>query len=226
MYAAPSFFYLLKSNCSLRWMGILAFSLLPILPLASPVNAQESKENMGIEIKGSLWIEGTAGIMDYRCNIRQLSQAYTLESSENPKAKASDPRNVTLSLTFPVTSFECERESMTRDLYEALKYDSFPTIRYELLKATLPEDSTKTNSSAWIPVQTEGIMEMAGVRENTSFSIKGKVLGNRRYKVKGSKKIHMDTYDIEPPSKMGGLVTADKLLSVHFDVLVELQQLH
>ncbi|MDZ7682885.1 MAG: hypothetical protein U5J63_14515 [Fodinibius sp.] len=73
-------------------------------------------------------------------------------------------------------------------------------------------------------IRTRGIMEIAGVKDTTSIDVQGKLLNEDRFQVKGNKKIHMTTYHIDPPSAMFGLITADKELTVHFDVTVNLSQ--
>ncbi len=206
------------------WQIILSSVLLfaTVMP-ALVCHAQTNMEPLDLKLDGKLWIEGTAGMFDYKCDVQQLSQATRISSTENPRKTIADSQNVDLAFTFPVTSFSCDKESMNEDLYQALKHQSHPTISFRLKHASPAKEDSNTVSSSWTPITTHGIMEMAGVKESTNFSIQGKVLGDQRYQVKGSKQIHMDTYSIEPPSTMGGLVTADKLLSVHFDVEVEVK---
>jgi len=193
-----------------------------ILP-ALACQAQSNMEPLDITMDGNLWIEGEAGMFNYECTIQQLSQASQITSAEKPRATIADSQNVGLAFTIPVTSFSCNKGSITENLYEALKYQSHPTISFRLMEANPKKEIADSLSSSWIPINTHGIMEMAGVQEHTDFPIRGKALGEQRYQVKGHKKIHMDTYSIEPPSTMGGLVTADKVLSVYFDVVVEVK---
>ena len=206
-----------------KWGWKKGFLLIVISMSALICNAQSNLEPMDIKVDGEVWIEGEAGIFDYKCTLQQLSQASDIFSAENPMTTIADSQTVDIAFSFPVTSFSCDKSSINKDLYEALKYQSHPSITFQLMKATPQKEITDTVSSSWIPINTQGTMEMAGVEESTKFAIEGKILGNHRYQVKGSNKIHMDNYSIEPPSTMGGMVTADKILSVHFDVEIELK---
>jgi hypothetical protein len=206
----------------IRALGVTVFLFAIIVP-ALVCNAQSELEPLDIKLDGRVWIEGEAGMFNYKCNLQQLSQASQITSLDNPQKTIADSQNVDLAFRFPVTSFNCNKESINDDLYEALKFESHPTISFQLMAADPRKEVNDTTSSSWIPIHTYGIMEMAGVQENTNFSIKGKVLDKQRYQVKGSKIIHMKKYAIDPPSTIGGLVTADEVLSVHFDVMVEVK---
>jgi hypothetical protein len=77
-------------------------------------------------------------------------------------------------------------------------------------------------SGGWLNVHTRSVKEITGEEDTTAVFVQGKIVNNDRFRVKGSKNIHMDTYNIDPPSKMFGLIRADKNLTVHFDITVSL----
>lgn len=206
-----------------RWSGLVILALaIFIIPIKN--EAQTVQGNISIEQGGQLWIEGSAGIINYQCRAQELSGAGEIENTQNPQSTVKGHGDVHISVALPVTSLDCGKQAMNKDMYSALKSSSYPTIRYTLLYATLDEQPKSDSLSSWMNIRTKGIMEIAGVEDTTTITIQGKVLNDQRFQVKGSKPIHMDTYKIDPPTAMFGLIRASKELSVHFDVTVLLDE--
>ena len=190
-------------------------------PSLSGAQSSSIPGNITIEEGGKVWIDGSAGPVNFQCNAERLSGAGEIENSSNPQATVQGNGQVTISVKLPVKALNCGKRAMNKDMYEALKSERFPTIHYKLLDAHLvdePLDST----NQWMKIRTRGIMEIAGVEDTTSFDVQGKLLSNNRFQVKGSKNIHMDTFRIDPPRAMFGLIKANEKLIVHFNVTVNL----
>ncbi len=205
-----------------RCSGLL-FLLFLILMSTSRSGAQSfNPGNITIEKGGKIWIEGDAGMISYQCSAKELSGVGSINNTENPQntIKGQDG-DVAISVSLPVKALKCGKRAMDKDMYEALKYEQFPTIKYKLLDAKLAESNQDT--TGWMDIRTRGIMEIAGVQDTTSFIIQGKLLSENRFNVKGTQQINMDTYNIDPPSAMFGLIRADKKLSINFDVTVKLK---
>lgn len=200
------------------------FVLLGILTTPGGSEAQSFSDNITIEEGGKIWIEGTAGPVDFSCRAEKLSGRGAIENVQKPKATVTEDGEINISVSLPVKSLNCGKRAMNRDMYGALKAERFPMINYRILEATLTEGTPDalTEIEGWMNIRTRGIMEIAGVQDTTSVFVQGKVLDNNRFQVKGSKEIHMDTYNIDPPSKMFGLIRASEELKVHFDVTVTL----
>lgn len=204
---------------------MLPLALVIMLSNTSRGGAQSLSGDISIEKGGQVWIEGSAGPVDYRCTARQLSGAGEIENRENPQATVTAHGQVQIAVSLPVRSLDCGKRAMNNDMYEALKADKHDAIRYRLLDAVAVNRESRDatpDSSSWMTIRTRGLMEIAGVEDTTTIYVKGKMLSDRRFRVRGSKQLHMDTYNIDPPSAMFGLIRADKRLTVHFDVTVRL----
>lgn len=210
----------------LKWWGVFLKILLIIFTVyVSPGRAQPIWGNISIQKGGQLWIEGSAGIVNYKCRAEKLSGAGEIENTENPQSTVKGHGEVHISVALPVKSLNCGKRAMNQDMYEALKAEEFPTIRYQLLEAKLDENvEAADTTSSWMTIRTLGIMEIAGVQDTTDIYVQGKVLNDNQFQVKGSKQIHMKTYNVEPPRALLGLIRADEELTVHFNVTVRLQE--
>jgi len=207
-----------------RWQFLLLLTPLLILANISQSGAQSYLlENVTIEKGGKVWIEGEAGMISYQCNAENLSGVGRINNSQSTNSLSGVKKkdgDIEISVSLPVETLSCGKRAMDKDMYEALKSDSHPNISYKLLSAHLTDEENDT--TGWMNIHTRGIMEIAGVQDTTSFTVQGKLLSENRFQVKGSKHIHMDTYNIERPTAMLGLIKASKDLSVHFDVIVRL----
>lgn len=221
------------------WVSLLiSISFLAMIPF--PAGAQISPSGaIEIEEGGELWIEGSASIVDYTCHAQQLSGNGNIENTGQPQENVKGHGAVSIAVSIPVRSLECGKRGMNKDMYEALKADTYSSIRYELLDAVLTEDSVEAASvinadsngingnsedNNWMNIKTTGILEIAGVKDTTLVYVKGQLLDEDRFKVKGSKQINMKTYDIKPPTALMGLIKARSDLTVHFNVTVRLRE--
>ncbi|SMO46727.1 hypothetical protein [Fodinibius sediminis] len=204
---------------------LLLFLLL--LPLHGEAQSLAGSGNITIDEGGKLWIKGSAGPVDFSCQARELSGKGNIENTANPTSTVTGDGQVHISISLPVESLDCGKRKMNQDMYGALKEDQHPVITYRLLDASL-EDSVEASSShdEWMRIRTRGVMEIAGVSDTTTVLVEGRIHKGNKFHVKGQKRIHMDTYDIEPPSTMFGLIRAKKTLNVLFDVTVTLSQSH
>ncbi len=203
---------------------LLSAILLIFLPFHA--GAQNNPQGqIKIEEGGKLWISGSATIVDYTCKARELSGNGTIKYKGQPRKNVRESGDVNITVSIPVHSLDCGKKPMNRDMYEALKANSHPNIHYELLDALLV-DSTSANGNegpSWMNIKTTGILEIAGVRDTTEILIRGKITDNNRFRVKGSKHISMDTFNIDPPTALLGLIKANKELTVKFDVAVRIK---
>lgn len=205
---------------------LLAVSLLALSPF--PAGAQIVPQGtIEIEEGGELWIEGSASIVDYTCIAEQLSGNGNIENTNRPQENVKGHGMVAITVSIPVTSLNCGKRAMNKDMYEALKADRFSTINFTLLEADLVETvSAATASGAvekWMNIRTTGILEIAGVKDTTDVIVNGRVINEDRFRVKGSKQISMKRFDIKPPTALLGLIKASSELTVHFDVTVRLK---
>jgi len=198
--------------------AVLILAWLPGRAQIAPKGAIEIEEG------GKLWITGSASVVDYTCRAEQLSGNGNIENASEPQQNIKGHGAVSIRVSVPVKSLECGKRAMNNDMYEALKADKYPSIHYQLLNATLV-DSNRASSKeerGWMNIKTTGVLEIAGVQDTTQVFVQGKLLSEDRFRVRGSKGVSMNTYDIKPPTALLGLIKASSELTVNFDVTVRL----
>ena len=208
---------------SKRW-PLLAAGLLMLFPLLGTAQTPGGPGSIEIEEGGQIWIEGSASIVDYTCSANEPSGNGSIENVKQPQENVKGDGSVSVVVSIPVEALSCGKKAMDKDLYNALKVKEHPQIQYALLEANLSESqpSITDDEGEWMNIITHGILTIAGVSDTTRVNVKGRLLSDNRFRVKGSKQVHMDTFHIDPPTAMLGLIKADKELEVFFDVTVRL----
>lgn len=219
-------YYFIAGNLPIfLWVSIAALISLPAVS-PFPAGAQTSLQGaIVIEEGGQLWLEGSTTVTGYTCRAKRLSGNGSIENTGDPLENIKGRAGVSVSVSIPVYSFDCGKKAMNRDMYEALKAEQHPYIRYKLLDAALADSAASPTGQKedWMPIKTTGVLEIAGVQDTTSLFVQGKLSSKRRFRVRGSKQLNMKRFDIEPPTALLGLIKAKSKLTVHFDVTVQLK---
>lgn len=114
-----------------------------------------------------------------------------------------------LSFAMPAASLKSDKSSMDKNAYKALKTDKYAAIKYDLTSATVAPDGT---------IQCAGRLTLAGVTLDEPLQANAKINADQSITVKGSKKISMKKYSIDPPSFMMGTVKTGNDVTISFEL--------
>ncbi|WEK34114.1 MAG: YceI family protein [Candidatus Pseudobacter hemicellulosilyticus] len=178
--------------------------LVAVLVLQTIAFAGFAQEKYHAKDKVTLTVSGTSTMHDW-----------TMKSSKG-EANAVFTVNGTsvtgctfLSFVTPSESLKSEKSSMDKNAYKALKTSSAPTLSFNLTSATVAADGT---------VKAQGKLSLAGTTLATELVGVAKVNADKSITVKGSKKISMKEYSIDPPSFMMGAVKTGNDVTVAFEI--------
>ncbi len=200
----------LKSNYIL-----IAALLVIVVSLTYVVKAQDSSRIRYVTLPGSkLWFEGTSNIDEFTCSTHQVNGFAEIFNDQklNPGSLKKDKVIVTVL----VHTLDCGKDMMNEDMYNAMKADKFPDIKYELIEAHL---SPKPDSTNWFSMQTHGALYIAGEKNVVDIKFKVEKLTNGNFRLLGGIPLSMLDYGIVPPTHFFGLIKANKNLIVRFDLI-------
>jgi len=161
-----------------------------------------------------LWIEGRSNVNEFRC------QAATYDTMVSAPAAEDDTLDVEVDID--VKGFDCGKRRMNRDLHETLLSDTHPKISFEYTRTV--ELSYDENRDLY-QLEVIGNLTVAGHTKIIQFPMQAVVLENGTLKATGQTELRMTDYNVEPPRALLGMVRVDDLLSVHFELLVSLNNL-
>lgn len=154
----------------------------------------------------NLTVNGTSTLHDWEMKTSKIACTATFTFYED-----GDLGGLTqLNFTMPAESLKSERSGMDANAYRSLKTSQNPTITYNLISAKVSSDGTV--------ITCTGKLTVAGVTKQIDMTAKAKLNADKSINIKGSKKINMREFDIDPPSFMMGAVKTGEEVTISFDL--------
>ncbi|MEO8399432.1 MAG: YceI family protein [Ignavibacteriaceae bacterium] len=199
-------------------ISILVFFLIPL----EIIFCQDSSRVVFKTLPGSkVWIEGSSTINDFACITQKVegygsiinrdifnSGGFTKKNALNDEAY----------LSLKVLNLDCGKERMNEDMFDAMKAEEFPFIKFDLVDVgIITESDTSMNS---FNVKIKGNLSLAGKSNLISMVMTITKLKADKFRVQGNRQLFMKDFNIVPPSAFFGLIKAHDELVVYFDLIV------
>lgn len=185
--------------------------LLAALMLVGTLSAQAQ---LTLTEESRFWIDGTSSVNSFTCESR-AADGYGVLAGRNDVSQAK------VEVVLPVVSFDCGRQRMNEDFYNALEMKQHPTIRYLLDTAEVI-----TSQSDRYTLRTTGRLTIAGEQQSVVLDVQAQRLPGGRFRAEGSKAMRMSDFGIEPPTAMLGLIKAHDRIVVRFDLIAQPLEMH
>ncbi len=130
-------------------------------------------------------------------------------------------------LAVPVRSFECDSDRMNRDMYRALKADSYPRILFgyyplEGIQGVRADtESVDPTGTPVLRADLVGGLVLAGRGRTIELSITFQQTGEMTYRVRAEKNTRMSRFGIDPPRAFLGMIRARDPITLRFDMTVQ-----
>jgi hypothetical protein len=181
---------------------LLSLALLGVLGLfaATPTTAQTQYQ---VGPASQFWIDGTSTVNSFTCAASEVAGFGAVEE-------------LNAEVVIPVRAFDCGVRQMNRDMYEALKGQAYPAVRFAIDSAeVLPAPPY----AEWTPVKAWGTITLAGEQRPVAVTAQGQRLDDGRVRIQGQHALRMTDFDIKPPTGLLGLVRAHDDIVVRFDLI-------
>ena len=155
-------------------------------------------------------ISGTSTMHDWTMTSDKAAYNAVFETNAN-----GEPLQLSsLGVSVPAESLKSGKNGMDKNAYSALKTDKNKQITFQLAAGKI---DGKT-------IRCQGSLTIAGTTKQIEVEATYTILADGSIQCKGSKKLSMKDYNIEPPSFMFGSVTTGNDITVSFDVVLTLQK--
>jgi len=163
-------------------------------------------QNYRVSGTPKIMITGTSTIHDWEMTSNQadLKAAFETDAAGIPTKLAS------LNLSIPAESLKSGKGAMDKNAYTSLKTDKNKLITFQLTSATI---NGKT-------IDTKGNLTIAGTTKPIEINTTFETQGDGSLKFKGSKKIIMSEFNVEPPSFMFGSVKTGDEITLSFEIIM------
>jgi polyisoprenoid-binding protein YceI len=174
----------------------LAFMLISLISYGQGRYAQSSTSRISIS--------GTSTMHDWTMTSEKATYDAVFET--NPQGV---PQQVTsLVVSVSAQSLKSGKNGMDKNAYAALKTDKYKQITFQLASGKI---DGKT-------IRCQGSLTIAGTTKQIEVETTYTILADGSIQCKGSKKLAMKDYNVDPPSFMFGSVTTGNEITVSFDV--------
>lgn len=152
----------------------------------------------------SIVVSGTSTLHDWTLTSTDVKISATLQLTED-----NQPTELqSLSVVVPTKSLKSGHTAMDRNTYSTIDADRNPTIEFKLLSATI------SNSV----IQCTGQLTVGGTTKKINLDTIFKIDSRQNISCKGSIKMKMTDFNIDPPSFMFGTVTTGDEITITFQV--------
>lgn len=161
-------------------------------------------------------IEGRSNLGPFRCDISQRlkSTDMIVESTFDGHQLSFD----SLKFAFKTDAFKCALEPMTQDLRSTLKSAEYPFIYLSLKKLRIKPDNREIE---FVKVKAETTVIIAGVEVDTDLeNVLVTNYSDSLMTIQGKHIFQLSQFDLDPPSRLWGLVRVRNELEIDF--LIEL----
>ncbi len=193
-----------------------SFFLAILLPLIGFATGHVDEVEAKWKVSGTsrVVVEGQSNVNEFKCvTIRYEGNDVLSQRNDN----ASGKRILEGSINMKVKSFDCENRVMTRDLRETLQKDAYPEITVDVVSITLPDNDGKSHK-----VDGQAEITLAGETRLMDFTWEVSYPNSQKIRLSGNRELKFSQFNIDPPTKMMGMIRVRDELLVDFDLVLEL----
>ena len=154
-------------------------------------------------------VAGTSSVHEWESDVTKLTAEGKMIVNSSTLEKLTS-----LQVTVPAKSIVSTKgKIMDNKTYEALKADANPNISFQL-----SEIESISPSGSSFNVKAKGNLTIAGVKKPVSMSVTATVAANGQVTFKGSKKINMVDFGMEPPKALAGTIKVGPEVTIAFEL--------
>jgi hypothetical protein len=167
------------------------------------------KERWIVDASSKLVIYGDTNVNKFTCETDCFEKIDTLEYYAD--VRACDISFTQTQIRVPVKSFSCGSELITKDFWETLQAEKYPTLAVHFLN--LKEFSTTRNGGK---VEGEVAIVLAGVKKQYHVQYTLERHSENYFSLQGTHAVCFSDFNLKPPRKMLGLIQVQENLEVEF----------
>lgn len=188
------------------------FLLSPVIMIAGPAYSEDAAvtKDQGSKIT----VSGDSTLHHWTMESSTLKSELVLASTVHSVADLENVQPEKLIVRIPAESLKSGKEDMDDKAYEALKSDKNPEIVFTLGKLTPIKEKTTATSVSY---QAQGDLQIAGTTKSVSLEATVTPNEDGSLSVVTGAAIDMTDYDMDPPSAMMGMITADEKVDVKIE---------
>jgi hypothetical protein len=167
--------------------------------------------------KSEFVIHGQTSFNDFTCTYQgDIEDSDTILFLTKRDGNKYDYQNAVIDIS--VDKFDCANRIITRDFQELLQADTYPSIAIELNSLTIYEKPLKADQTGLGHFDIS--MTIAGVTNAKRVILLSGQNSNEEFNLAGILDLNIREFDLEPPTKLGGLIKVKEELSIELKLIL------
>lgn len=168
-------------------------------------------------VDSKLWLEGTSTFHDFTINAKEFNSKLVLKNSMGSDGSVQGYEISELKFSVPVKGLDSDKESMNENMQDAMNMEEYPNITFEL---TFPVQFNLKNNLDSVKVNAAGNLTIAGVKKPVFMNIEVIKKADNKFEFKGSQKLLMTSYNVDPPTMFFGTMKTGDEITVMFNLFL------
>lgn len=195
---------------TMKKIGLITLPLMVLVLVAAVTVGFAGKRTFKTQTgSSSMVIEGTSSVHDWKILVKDFNCDMTATADQSTlKIDAITFRGKSKSIL-------SDNSTMDKKTHDALKVEKFPEIKFAITKAVTLLVSNNTFSGI-----ITGDIFLAGKTRTENIQFTGKMISENKMQIKGSKKLKMTDFGIDPPTAMLGALKTGDAVTVTFNLVL------
>jgi hypothetical protein len=210
------------------------------VPVTGTGNGNPDLATFSILPESRLTLSGHASIVTWRLTSRQLRGSITVGASPHLVASVlsrwpsegwlgefldGPPFPAQASIAVPVASLHSQSTDMMRDVRRALRAETFPNIHYEFLEIEEIRIKPTDRQETEVEMLSKGVLSIGGRNRIVSLNVVARRTESGTIHLRGITEIRMSDFNVEPPTRLFGLIRASDDVEIEFELYVKASHL-
>ncbi|MBS1663390.1 MAG: YceI family protein [Bacteroidetes bacterium] len=180
--------------------------------MLTPVRPLKENTTWVVQSSSSISINGRTNISRFSCGVPQYTEPDTIKFlNEGCRGKTSGIPLCGI-LKINIADFDCRNRMMTGEFKKTLQYQKYPHLKIIFLNLEkMPDFGTKPEF-----LKGQVIIELAGVSKQLEIDYTAAKENDQSVTLTGMRQISFSDFNLDPPTKMGGLVRVNEIIDVQF----------
>jgi len=160
-------------------------------------------------------IEGTSSLHSFHCKTNKIMAYVDVDPGYTKDLTKIARPIVSVKVNIVVRTLSCGNGQMDKNMYNTLKADENPLIKYTLSGYDILDGSASPTAFA---ANTTGTLMISGQEKSVAMKINAERLSDGKATAKGEQAVLMTDFGIKPPSFMFGRLKVGNKIIVKFNL--------
>jgi len=191
-------------------------TLSALMAVATTAGAQSASAiRLRLDPLSEVTIDGTSSLHAFHCKTNKINAYVDVDPGYTKDLTKIARPIVSVKVNIVVRTLSCGNGQMDKNMYNTLKADENPLIKYTLSGYDILDGSASPTAFA---ANTTGTLMISGQEKSVAIKINAERLSDGKATAKGEQAVLMTDFGIKPPSFMFGRLKVGNKIIVKFNL--------